>query len=79
VGRIGAGCAEAETGRRSVPARGVQIGWTVPLLLLVVVAILPILVIQGWHERDLRKERQGVIRQQVVNRVKQLAAEIGEA
>jgi hypothetical protein len=36
------------------------------------------LSIQGWHEYYLRNERQGVIRQQVVHRVKQLAAEIGE-
>ena len=73
-----AGGVEAETGRRSVPARGVQIGWTVRLLLLVVVAVLPILVIQGWHEHDLRNEREEVIRQQVLRGVKQLAAEIGE-
>jgi class 3 adenylate cyclase len=73
-----AGCGEAETGRRSVFARGVQVSWTVRLLMLVLAAVLPILVIQAWHERDLRNERQGVIRQQVVNRVKQLAAGIGE-
>ena len=73
-----AGGVEAETGRRSIPARGVHIGWTVRLLLLVVVAVLPMLAIQGWHEHDLRNEREGVIRQQVVHGVKQLAAEIGE-
>jgi hypothetical protein len=47
-------------------------------LLLVVVAVFPMLSIQGWHEHDLRNEREGVIRQQVVHGVKQLAAEIGE-
>ena len=73
-----AGGVEAETGHRSVPARRVQIGWTVRLLLLVVVAVLPILVIQGWHEHDLRNEREEVVRQQVVHGVKQLAAEVGE-
>ena len=70
--------AEAEIGRLPIPARGVQIGWTVRLLLLVVVAVIPILAIQGWREHDLRNERQGVIRQQVVHRVKHLAADIGE-
>jgi class 3 adenylate cyclase len=69
---------EAETGRRLIPALGMQISWTVRLLLLVIVAVLPILVIQGWHEHDLRNEREGVIRQRVVHRVNQLAAEIGE-
>jgi len=38
---------EAETGRRLIPALGMQISWTVRLLLLVIVAVLPILVIQG--------------------------------
>ena len=69
---------EAETGRRSIPALGVQISWTVRLLFLVVVAVLPMLAIQGWHEHELRNERTGVIRQQVFHGVKRLAAEIGE-
>jgi class 3 adenylate cyclase len=69
---------EAETGRRSIHALGAQISWTIRLLLLVIVAVLPMLAIQGWHEHDLRNEREGVIRQRVVHRVNQLAAEIGE-
>jgi hypothetical protein len=36
------------------------------------------IAIQAWHERDLRNERGGVIRERVVYRVQQLAAEIGE-
>ena len=45
---------EAESGRLPIPARGMQIGWTIRLLLLVVVAVMPTLSIQGWHEHDLR-------------------------
>jgi class 3 adenylate cyclase len=69
---------ETETGGLPIPARGMQIGWTIRLFLLVVVAVMPMLLIQSWHEHDLRNERQEIIRQQVVHRVKQLAAEIGE-
>ena len=69
---------EAETGGLPIPARGVQIGWTIRLFLLVAASVIPMLLIQGWREYDQRNERQGVIRQQVVHRVKQLAAEIGE-
>ena len=70
---------EAETGGLPIPARGVQIGWTIRLFLLVAASVIPMLLIQGWREYDQRNERQGVIRQQVVHRVKQLAAEIGGA
>jgi class 3 adenylate cyclase len=69
---------EAETGRRLIPWRGVHIGWTVRLLWLVMVAVSPMLAIQGWRELDLRNERESVIRQQVVRGVRQLAAEIGQ-
>src|SRR5215472_2995427 len=51
---------------------------TVRLLLLVVLAILPMIAIQAWHERELHDERGEVVRERVVNRVHQLAAEIGE-
>jgi hypothetical protein len=50
----------------------------VRLLLLVVLAILPMIAIQAWHERELHDERGEVVRERVVNRVHQLAAEIGE-
>src|SRR5262249_33433830 len=66
---------EAETGRRLIPRRGVHIDWTVRLLWLVIVAVSPMLAIQGWRELDLRNERDGVIRQQVVRGVRQLGAE----
>jgi Cache domain len=69
---------EAETGRPSAPRRGVPISGTRRLLLLLALAVLPMVAIQAWHERDLRDERGGIIRERVVYRVQQLAAEIGE-
>jgi hypothetical protein len=69
---------EAETKPPWFRSRSVSIGWTVRLLLLVVLAILPIIAIQAWHERELRSERGEVIRERVVYRAQQLAAEIGE-
>src|SRR6266478_5964391 len=39
-------------------------------------AVLPMIAIQVWHERDLRNEREGVVRHRVVDKVQQLAAEI---
>jgi len=41
-------------------------------------AVLPMIAIQVWQERDLRNEREGVVRQRVVHKVQQLAAEIRE-
>ena len=66
-----------ETERPSSLIRSVSTG-TVRLLLLVVLAILPMIAIQAWHERELHDERGEVVRERVVNRVHQLAAEIGE-
>ena len=67
-----------ETKRPSFPHHVVPIGWIFRLLLLVSMAVFPMIAIQAWHERDLRNEREGVIRQRVVYRVQQLAVEIGE-
>jgi hypothetical protein len=36
------------------------------------------IAIQAWHERDLRDERGGIIREHVIDRTRQLAAEMGE-
>jgi hypothetical protein len=36
------------------------------------------IAIQAWHERQLRNEREEVIRERVVYRVQQLAADVGE-
>jgi hypothetical protein len=55
-----------------------RIGWTSRFFLLIAVAILPMVAIQVWQERDLRNEREGVVRQRVVHKVQQLAAEIRE-
>src|SRR6516225_2654059 len=68
---------ETETERPSALTRSLSTG-TVRLLLLVVLAILPMIAIQAWHERELHDERGEVVRERVVNRVHQLAAEIGE-
>jgi Adenylate and Guanylate cyclase catalytic domain len=67
-----------EPKRPSFPHRGVPIGRIFRLLLLVSMAVFPMIAIQAWHERDLRNEREGVIRQRVVYRVHQFAVEIGE-
>jgi hypothetical protein len=75
---LNSGGMEAENGRPSFPRRGMPTGGTLRLLLLVALAVLPMIAIQAWHERDLRNERGGVIRERVVYRVQQLAAEIGE-
>jgi len=62
-----------ETEHLSALTRSLSTG-TVRLLLLVVLAILPMIAIQAWHERELHDERGEVIRERVVNRVHQLAS-----
>ena len=69
---------KAGTGGPSFQRRTMRIGWTSRFLLLVVMAVLPMIAIQVWHERDLRNEREGVVRHRVVQKVQQLAAEIRE-
>ena len=68
---------ETDTERPSALTRSLSTG-TVRLLLLVVLAVLPMIAIQAWHERELHDERGEVISERVVNRVHQLASEIGE-
>jgi Cache domain len=68
----------AESGPPSFRSRSGSIGRQVRLLVLVVLAVLPIIALQAWHERQLRNERQEVVRERVVYRVQQLAADIGE-
>jgi hypothetical protein len=72
------GSAEAETRRPTSPGRGVPVGGTFRLFLLVALALLPMIAIQAWHERDLHDERGGIIRERVIYRTQQLAAEIGQ-
>jgi two-component system, sensor histidine kinase and response regulator len=58
--------------------RRVRIGLTGRVLILVVFAVVPALLIQGWNEYDLRIAREADIRQQVVQTTKQFGEEIGE-
>ena len=51
---------------QSVFPRGIRIGLTGRLFLLVIFAVVPALVIQGWNEYDQRIAREGEIRQHVV-------------
>ena len=62
---------------QSVFPRGIRIGLTGRLFLLVILAVVPALVIQGWNEYDQRIAREGEIRQHVVEITKQFGGEIG--
>ncbi len=53
-------------------------GLTIRVILLVAVAVLPAILIQGYNEYDLRKSREDDIRQRVIQITKQFGEEIGE-
>jgi signal transduction histidine kinase len=55
-----------------------HIDLTLRLCLLVLIAILPAILIQGYNEYELRKAREADIRQQVIQVTKQFGEEIGE-
>jgi signal transduction histidine kinase len=55
-----------------------QISLTIRLIILVLIAIFPAIVIQGYNEYELRKAREADIRQQVVQITTQFGEEIGE-
>src|SRR5271167_4658626 len=55
-----------------------HISLTLRLFILVLIAVLPAIVIQGYNEYDLRKAREADIRQQVIQITKQFGEEIGE-
>lgn len=55
-----------------------RIGWALRLSLVAGLTLLPLIASQVWLELDIRTERQQVIRERVVYRVQQLAADIGE-
>src|SRR5215467_2311275 len=55
-----------------------HINLTVRLCILVLIAILPAMLIQGYNEYELRKAREADIRQQVIQVTKQFGEEIGE-
>src|SRR5215475_10690585 len=63
---------------RFIGSSGVRVGLTGRLLMLVIFAVVPALVIQGWNEYDLRLAREADIRQQVIQTTKQFGEEIGE-
>jgi hypothetical protein len=77
----------SQLNRGSIPAapvppwfsgRVIPFGWKLRLSFLVLIAVLPIIAAQIWHQRELQSERQEVVRERVLYRVLQLAAEIGE-
>jgi signal transduction histidine kinase len=51
---------------------------TLRLFILVVIAVLPAILIQGYNEYDLRKAREADIRHQVIQITRQFGEEIGE-
>src|SRR5215467_10836599 len=55
-----------------------HINLTVRLCILVLIAILPAMLIQGYNEYELRKAREDDIRKQVIQTTKQFGEEIGE-
>jgi signal transduction histidine kinase len=77
-----------EVGRRLDEAIPVRRRFTVPhlphinltirLCILVLIAIFPAIVIQGYNQYELRKAREADIRQQVIQVTKQFGEEIGE-
>src|SRR5271166_5717829 len=64
--------------RRSAWLRIPRVSLTVRLIILVLIAICPAIVIQGYNEYELRKAREADIRAQVVQITKQFGEEIGE-
>jgi signal transduction histidine kinase len=64
--------------RRFLAARFARLSLTLRLFILVVIAVLPAIVIQGYNEYDLRKAREADIRRQVIETTRQFGEEIGE-
>jgi signal transduction histidine kinase len=63
---------------RFIVPRLPHINLTVRLCILVLIAIFPAVVIQGYNEYELRKAREDDIRKQVIQVTKQFGEEIGE-
>src|SRR3984893_9651006 len=72
-----AGWLTVGSAHRSLFPRGLRVGLTGRLFLLVILAVVPALVIQAWNEYDQRIAREGEIRQHVVEITKQFGEEIG--
>jgi signal transduction histidine kinase len=64
--------------RRFAWPRVPHVSLTLRLIILVLIAICPAIMIQGYNEYELRKAREADIRQQVVQITKQFGEEIGE-
>jgi signal transduction histidine kinase len=64
--------------RRFAAPRLPHFNLTLRLCILVLIAIFPAILIQGYNEYKLRKAREADIRQQVVQVTKQFGEEIGE-
>ena len=64
--------------RRPAWLRIPHVSLTVRLIILVLIAICPAIMIQGYNEYELRKAREADIRQQAVQITKQFGEEIGE-
>jgi len=64
--------------RRLAIPRLPHINLTVRLCILVLIAIFPAMLIQGYNEYELRKAREDDIRRQVIQVTKQFGEEIGE-
>ena len=73
----GLGNAARVGGRLSLP-RLPHVSLTLRLIILVLIAVLPAIAIQGYNEYKLRKAREADIRQQVIQITKQFGEEIGE-
>src|SRR6266404_5926547 len=65
-------------GWRSLLARWMQLGLTGRMFLLVVIAVLPALAIQGVNEYTLKRAGEDDIRQRVIQITKQFGEEIKE-
>jgi signal transduction histidine kinase len=66
-------------GKRRFPLPRIPyVSLTVRLIILVLIAIFPAIVIQGYNEYELRKASEADIRQQVIQITKQFGEEIGE-
>jgi len=64
--------------RRLTVLRLPHVSLTLRLCILVLIAIFPAIVIQGYNEYELRKAREADIRQQVIQITRQFGEEIGE-
>jgi hypothetical protein len=64
--------------RRFILPQFARTSLTLRLSVLVVIAVLPAILIQGYNEYDLRKAREADIRQQIIQITRQFGEEIGE-